>query len=62
LSTISKDSSDEIQALINILMNINNYTINDLIYNMNQFIQNQSIINEKVNLLQKKNFDFVFLI
>jgi len=49
------------KALINILMNINNYTINDMIYNMNQFIQNQSIINEKVNLLQKKKFDvFVF--
>jgi hypothetical protein len=45
----SKDNTDDIQALINILMNINNYSINDMIYNMNELIQNQS-----VNLFSQK--------
>ena len=35
-------------------MNINNYTINDMIYNMNELIRNQTMISDKVNLLKKK--------
>jgi hypothetical protein len=54
LSTVSRDNIGERQALINILMNINNFTINDMIYNMNEFIRTQSITNHKVNLLRKK--------
>lgn len=51
---LSKDAIDEIHVLINVHTNINNYTINDMIYNMYEFIRNPSIINEKVNLLKKK--------
>jgi hypothetical protein len=54
VSTVSRDNIGERQALINILMNINNFTINDMIYNMNEFIRTQSITNHKVNLLRKK--------
>jgi hypothetical protein len=53
-STTSKDNIDDIQALMNILMNINNYTINDMVYNMNELIRNQTTLNEKVNLLERK--------
>jgi len=39
-------------------MNINNYTINDMIYNMNELIRNQSIMNDKVKFIEKKNLIF----
>ncbi len=52
-SIIPRDNIGEKQALIDILMRINNFTINDMIYNMNEFIRTQSITNDKVNLLRK---------
>lgn len=43
-----KDHTDEFHTLINMLMNINNFTINDMIYNMTELIRNSS---EKVSNL-----------
>ncbi|CAF3570172.1 unnamed protein product [Adineta steineri] len=48
----SKDNIGEIQALITILMNINNFTINDMIYNINEFIRNQTTMSDK----KKQNY------
>ncbi|CAF3374341.1 unnamed protein product [Rotaria sp. Silwood1] len=51
-SIIQRDNVNEIQALIDILININNYTTNDIIYNMNILIQNLSTTNNK----KKQNY------
>ncbi len=62
----SKDHSDNMQVLINILMNINNYSINDMIYNMNELIQTQSVnlffFSKKLNsiILFRKNEIMLF--
>jgi len=39
-------------------MNINNFTINDMIYNINELIRNQSTINDKVNFRGKEDLFF----
>lgn len=36
-------STDQIQLLINILKQINNYSINEMIYNLNELIRNLSV-------------------
>ena len=62
-STSFRDNLGEKQALINILLNINSFTINDVIYNMNEFIRTQSITDEKVNSIIKTKllfFNIVF--
>ncbi|UJR10286.1 hypothetical protein I4U23_014493 [Adineta vaga] len=52
-SKLMKDNIDEKQMLIYILININNPTINDLIYYINELIiQNQSVKNDK----KKQNY------
>ncbi|CAF4045021.1 unnamed protein product [Rotaria sp. Silwood2] len=51
-SIIQRDNVNEIQALIDILMNINNYTTNDIMYNMNTLIRNLSATNNK----KKQNY------
>ncbi|CAF1108703.1 unnamed protein product [Rotaria sordida] len=51
-SIIQRDNVNEIQALIDILMNINNYTTNDIIYNMNKLLRNLSTTNNK----KKQNY------
>ncbi|CAF1177973.1 unnamed protein product, partial [Rotaria sordida] len=51
-SIIRRDNVNEIQALIDILMNINNYTTNDIIYNMNKLLRNLSTTNNK----KKQNY------
>lgn len=43
-----RDNQAEIQALIDIVMNINGYTINDMIPNMNELIRNQLAARDKV--------------
>jgi hypothetical protein len=55
----SRDIIGEIQTLFNILMNINNFTINDMIYNINELIRNQSTINDKVNFRGKEDLFFL---
>ncbi len=54
----SRDIIGEIQALFNILMNINNFTINDMIYNINELIRNQSTIDDKVDFRGKEDLFF----
>jgi hypothetical protein len=46
--TMPRDHIGETQALIDIVMNINGYTINDMIPNMNELIRNQSSARDKV--------------
>jgi hypothetical protein len=43
-----RDNIGETQALIDIVMNINGYTINDMIPNMNELIRNQLSARDKV--------------
>ena len=54
--TMPRDNAGEIQALIDIVMNINGYTINDMIPNMNELIKNQLNARDKVNFELKKPF------
>lgn len=54
LSTTKKDHANELQAIIDILMNINNYPINDIIYSMNIVLRNLSITNNKVRKIQEE--------
>ncbi|CAF1040873.1 unnamed protein product [Didymodactylos carnosus] len=51
--TMPRDNIGEIQALIDIVMNIKNYTINDIIANMNELIRNQLTVRDK----KKQNYD-----
>jgi hypothetical protein len=39
-------------------MNINNFTINDMIYNINELIRNQSTIDDKVDFRGKEDLFF----
>jgi len=53
-----RDNLGEAQALIEIVMNIQGYTINDMIPNMNELIRNQLTTRDKVNrvdFLVRKN-------
>jgi hypothetical protein len=45
-----RDNIGETQALIDIVMNLNGYTINDMIPNMNELIRNQLTTRDKVNI------------
>jgi hypothetical protein len=47
--TMPRDNIGETQALIDIVMNINGYTINDMIPNMNELIRTQLTARDKVN-------------
>jgi hypothetical protein len=47
--TMPRDNVGETQALIDIVMNIQGYTINDMIPNMNELLRNQSTDRDKVN-------------
>lgn len=47
--TMPRDHIGEAQALIEIVMNINGYTLNDMITNMNDLIRNQLAARDKVN-------------
>jgi len=49
-----RDNIGETQALIDIVMNINGYTINDMIPNMNELIRNQLTARDKVNFEERK--------
>jgi hypothetical protein len=49
-----RDNIGETQALIDIVMNINGYTINDMIPNMNELIRNQLTARDKVNFDDRK--------
>jgi len=49
-----RDNIGETQALIDIVMNINEYTINDMIPNMNELIRNQLTARDKVNFDDRK--------
>ncbi|CAF0944762.1 unnamed protein product [Adineta steineri] len=51
--TMPRDNLGETQALIDIVMNINGYTINDMIPNMNELIRNQLTARDK----KKQNYD-----
>jgi hypothetical protein len=55
-----RDNIGETQALIDIVMNINGYTINDMIPNMNELIRNQLTARDKVIIQreerEKKDF------
>lgn len=51
--TMPRDNQAEIQALIDIVMNINGYTINDMIPNMNELIRNQLTTRDKVITVEK---------
>jgi len=44
-----RDNIGETQALIDIVMNINGYTLNDMIPHMNELIRNQLTARDKVN-------------
>lgn len=46
--TMPRDNVAETQALIDIVMNINGYTINDMIPNMNELIRNHYSARDKV--------------
>ena len=46
--TMPRDNAGETQALIDIVMNINGYTLNDMIPNMNELIRNQLTARDKV--------------
>jgi hypothetical protein len=48
-----RDNIGETQALIDIVMNINGYTINDMIPHMNELIRNQLTARDKVNFEEK---------
>ncbi|CAM4914423.1 unnamed protein product [Rotaria socialis] len=50
--TIQTNNVNEMEALVDILMNINNYAINDIIYNMNTLIRYLSKTNHK----KKQNY------
>jgi len=43
-------------------MNINNFTINDMIYNINELIRNQPTINDKVNFRGKEDLFFCYVL
>lgn len=58
--TMPRDNQAEIQALIDIVMNINGYTINDMIPNMNELIRNQLSARDKVIIVQRMNNDLSF--
>ena len=47
--TMPRDNIGETQALIDIVMNIQGYTINDMIQNMNTLLRDQSTDRDKVN-------------
>jgi len=49
-----RDNIGETQALIDIVRNLNGYTINDMIPNMNELIRNQLTTRDKVNI-RKEN-------
>jgi hypothetical protein len=49
-----RDNIGETQALIDIVMNINGYTLNDMIPHMNELIRNQLTARDKVNFEEKK--------
>ena len=49
-----RDNIGETQALIDIVMNINGYTINDMIPNMNELIRNQLTARDKVNIRRRE--------
>ncbi|CAM4958947.1 unnamed protein product [Rotaria socialis] len=51
--TMPRDNIGEAQALIEIVMNINGYTLNDMIPNMNELIRNQLTARDK----KKQNYD-----
>jgi hypothetical protein len=46
--TMPRDNAGETQALIDIVMNINGYTLNEMIPNMNELIRNQLTARDKV--------------
>ncbi len=52
--TMPRDNIGETQALIDIVMNINGYTLNDMIPHMNELIRNQLTARDKVNFEEKK--------
>jgi Gpi18-like mannosyltransferase len=56
--TMPRDNIGEIQALIDIVMNINGYTINDMIPNMNELIRNQLTARDKVNIEEDRKSTF----
>ncbi|NJL60389.1 MAG: hypothetical protein HC887_12905 [Desulfobacteraceae bacterium] len=52
-----RDNAGEAQALIDIVMNINGYTINDMIPHMNELIRTHLAARDKVKRLAKLFFD-----
>ena len=52
--TMPRDNIGEAQALIDIMLNINDYTINDLISNMNELIRNHLTERDKVKKKKEK--------
>lgn len=52
--TMPRDNIGETQALIDIVMNINGYTITDMIPHMNELIRNQLTARDKVNITKAK--------
>ncbi len=52
--TMPRDNIGETQALIDIVRNLNGYTINDMIPNMNELIRNQLTTRDKVNIRKEK--------
>jgi hypothetical protein len=60
--TMPRDNAGETQALIEIVMNINGYNINDMIPNMNELIRNQLAARDKVNIENRgENLTFVWI-
>lgn len=53
--TMPRDNIGETQALIDIVMNINGYTVNDMVPNMNELIRNQLTARDKVNIENKSD-------
>ena len=54
-----RDNIGETQALIDIVMNINGYTINDMIPNMNELIRNQLTARDKVIFLSEIEEEYI---
>ena len=54
---IPRDHLSEIQALIEILIHLNDYTITDMILHMNELIRDQSANNERVGVQRKGESD-----